>query len=199
MRNAQELAGRERGQITKIKQQRATAKPEVDEQSWIGTRLVHQTRLNQPGHAACVASVRLRAETNMISAHSLRITSNTTVGFPAVVAFADRKLVVGHCFDVVDRDSGHNSNSGHKSMLIDLVHLKANIGVIVRCGAAEEFRQPIDEQRLAVRRCDYDALPPLRFRFNKLEQIGHHAASSIDEHLRQCGAARTQPDVGRMF
>ena len=82
MRNAQEPAGREQGQITKIKQQRATAKPEIDEHSRIGKRLVHEIRLNEPGHAACVASAWPRAETNMIIAHSLRISSKRKMYTP---------------------------------------------------------------------------------------------------------------------
>ena len=70
-----ELARRKLGQITQVKQKCAPAKPEIDEKSWIGKRLIDETGLNKPSHVARAAIAWARAETNMISAHSSRISS----------------------------------------------------------------------------------------------------------------------------
>jgi len=50
MGHAQQLARRKRSQITEIEQQRAAAEPEIDEQPWIGKRLIDKRRLNEPAH-----------------------------------------------------------------------------------------------------------------------------------------------------
>ena len=46
------------------------AKSEIDEQPWIGKRLIDETGLNEPSHAAGAVNACARAETNMIIAHS---------------------------------------------------------------------------------------------------------------------------------
>jgi hypothetical protein len=67
-----ELARRKLGQITQVKQKCAPAKPEIDEKSWIGKRLIDETGLNKPSHAARAVSAWPRAETNIISVRSSR-------------------------------------------------------------------------------------------------------------------------------
>src|SRR5262249_25687464 len=59
MSDAQKLAGRERGQITEIEQQGATAKSEVDVEPGIGKRLIDETGLSEPGHDTCIATPAL--------------------------------------------------------------------------------------------------------------------------------------------
>jgi hypothetical protein len=72
MGDTQELARRKSGQITEVEQKGAPAKSEIDEQPWIGKRLIDETGLNKPSHAARTVRAWPRAETNMISAHSSR-------------------------------------------------------------------------------------------------------------------------------
>ena len=54
----------------RVGQKCAPAKSEIDEQTWVGKRLIDKTGLNKPSHAARAVSAWPRAEMNIISVHS---------------------------------------------------------------------------------------------------------------------------------
>src|SRR6266487_4574586 len=118
--------------------------------------------------------------------------------FPAAVPLADRKFVMGHRLDVVGRLGRRNPGPRSKPTVAKLIDAEVDIGLILRGGAVKEFRQPVDQQGLAVGRLDLDDIRPLRPHILNIgaEHIAHHSLRSIAApEWPPMRAASRRPDV----